>query len=531
MDSNTNMSLISRLNRFKVTKFTPDISHLSSNEKQAVGKLYELATYIDHIYLRQSWDGNEALLKKLEEDTSGTGKLKLELFHLFKGPWDQISGKEPFIENIPSFPPTANFYPLGLTKEDFAKWTSTLCYLEKKEANSFYTVIRKNSDDGSLYSRPYSEEYADLLNPASKLLKEAAALVDDKSLSTFLNERADSFLNQDYLKSELAWLQISKESNLEVTCGPYEVYTDELLSLKSSFELYVHARDMESSKKLDQYTSALSFVEKNLPIPDNYKNKELKATPIVVVNQLFSAGDVSVPMTAAYNLPNDEAAIVKGGSKLVIIKNVQEGKFHNVLEPIAKLVLDPTQSKYVQFDAFFTHILLHEVAHSNGPHFTCNPDIPQQPVRNLMQEFHSALEEAKADITGLFAAELLIQNNKLDGISIESFWVTYLVSAFRSIRFGIHEAHGRGQVIQLNFLLDEGGFAVENGLFKVNFDLISQAVSKLTTKIMILQGDGIKSEVEKYFTKYANIRPDTAHALASLADVPIDIYPIYSNYK
>ncbi|KAJ9054700.1 hypothetical protein DSO57_1011490 [Entomophthora muscae] len=422
-----------------------------------------------------------------------------------------------------------SFYPEDITESEFTSWTGSLSTDEAKLARSFYTVIRRDPTSKKLFYRPYAEEYADLLKPVADLLKEASLLVEDPSLSKFLASRSKSFLDQSYLDSDLDWLNISKNSSLEVTCGPYEVYTDDLLSLKSSFEMYVHARDFDASSQLDKFTSSIKFVEEHLPIPDKYRNKDLKSTPIVVVNQIFSSGDVAVPMTAAYNLPNDEEAIAKGGSKLVIIKNVQEGKFQNVLEPISSLVIDPSQQKYVRFEAFFTHILLHEVAHSNGPHFTCNPEFEPQPIRNVLQELHSAMEEAKADITGLFAAELLTQDKTICDISMEEFWVTYLASAFRSIRFGIHEAHGRGQALQLNYLLDKEGFVVDplTSHFRVQFDKIGQAVKDLTEAIMVLQGDGVKSKVQEFVDTYATIRPPTAKALALLENVPIDINPKY----
>ncbi|KAI0230416.1 hypothetical protein L0F63_000723 [Massospora cicadina] len=523
---------ILKLARFKVSHFAPDLNHLTKDEKLALKKLYHAGKLIDQIYLRQVWAENENLLKKLETDTTEEGTLKLELFHLFKGPWDQVEGKQPFVEGVPKCPPTGNFYPEDITESEFSTWASSLPAEEERLARSFYTVIRRDPTTHKLFYRAYAEEYADLLTPAADLLSEASLLVQDISLSKFLVSRAKAFLDQSYLDSELDWLKISEKSNLEVTCGPYEVYTDDLLSQKSSFAIYVHARDFDASSKLDKFTSSIKFIEEHLPVPDRYRNRELKSTPIVVVNQLFSFGDVAVPMTAAYNLPNDEEAIAKGGSKLVIIKNVQEGKFYNILEPIANVVLDPQQLKQVRFEAFFTHILLHEVAHSNGPHFTCNPDFEAQPVRNVLQEYHSAMEETKADITGLFAAELLIQDKAISDISVEEFWVTYLASIFRSIRFGIHEAHGRGQAIQLNYLLDMEGFAYdfETGRFRVRFEKIAQAVRSLTKEILVLQGDGIKANVKQFIDRYATIRPFTAIALARLADVPIDLNPKYEAY-
>jgi hypothetical protein len=297
------------------------------------------------------------------------------------------------VEGTPARPKGANYYPEDMTTDEFKEWVKALSPAERKEANGYYSVVRR-SQSGTLYTRPYAEEYKDLLEPAAHLLEEAADLVEDKSLETFLRSRAKAFLNNDYLDSEVDWLHISKDSALEITIGPYENYTDELFSLRAAYESYVHVRDFHSSKLLEKF-SDLQFVEDKLPIPDKYKNKELVAAPIVVVNQVYAGGDVAVPTTAAYNLPNDEEAIKRAGSKLVLIKNAQEGKFKHVLTPIANLVIAEDQLKHVVSGAFTTHVLLHEVSHSNGPHHTQEGNT----VRSHLQEYHSAFEEAKAGMS------------------------------------------------------------------------------------------------------------------------------------
>ncbi|KAF0401540.1 MutT/nudix family protein [Gigaspora margarita] len=420
-----------------------------------------------------------------------------------------------------------------MTKEEFESWVGSLEPEQQAKAKGFYHVVKRKEPRGELYLSPYSDEYKDLLGEVAGLLKECSKLVEDESLSKFLRTRAEAFLNNEYLTSEVDWLNISKESRLEVTVGPYEVYTDELFSSKSAFEFYVHARDFEFSKVLEKFSNSLQEVENNLPVPPEYKNNDLRATPIVVVNQLYAAGDVAVPMTAAYNLPNDEEAIKRGGSKLVIIKNVQEGKYHNILEPIARSTIAENQLQHLSFDAFFTHILLHEVAHSNGPHYTIGPN--PVTVRSRLQEYHSAIEEAKADITGLFAAAHLLKIGLLTAPSIQQFYVTYLASAFRSIRFGIKEAHGLGQCIQLNYILLQGGIIYDpiTARFSVNFDTVATAVSNLTKDILILQGNGDKKRVKEFVDMYGEVRKEVKEALSKLEHegIPIDIRPLYEIEK
>ncbi|KAJ2793272.1 hypothetical protein H4R20_006590, partial [Coemansia guatemalensis] len=382
-------------------------------------------------------------------------------------------------------------------------------------------------DGGKLGLVGFAQAYQTLLQPAAKLMREAAKLVSDQSFSEFLRKRGDAFESNTYLESEISWLNISHTSALEAALGPYEVYEDELFSAKAFFEAMVHVRDFKGSQELDKFTSSLELVEKHLPIPDEYRNTKLVPPPIVVVNQVYNGGDTAVPMTAAYNLPNDEEAIERGGSKLTLIKNVQEGKFASVLLPIAEKVLRAGEDmENVNFDAFFTHVLLHEVAHSNGPHRITGTN---DTVRSRLLELYSAFEEAKADITGLFAANLLVEDGTIDNITMRQFYTTYLASAFRSIRFGLTEAHGLGQAMQLNYLLEKGGFTYSeaDGKFGVDMEKISQAVVDLTRDIMLIQGDGDKKRAVEFKSKYGIVSPPVKAALDSMKSVPIDIAPIW----
>ncbi|KAK9768558.1 hypothetical protein K7432_000701 [Basidiobolus ranarum] len=523
---NASLSLENRLSRFKRVELTGNLEQFTKGDLKAVNKLVEAAQLLDRVYIRQMAPGNDQLFDKLVECSKEQPEL-LQLFKLFRGPWDLVDQEEPFIEGVKARPDTANFYPPDMSKDEFESWLRTLSVEKRQEAEGFYHVIKRD-ERRNLYVVPYSVEYKDLLEPASKLLQEASNLVSDPSLGRFLSNRGRSFLTNEYLESELDWVNVSDKSPLEITVGPYETYDDKMNSYKASFEIFIHARDFESSALLKVFEESLPEVEAHLPIDEKYKNKQLRSTPIVVVNELFNGGDATVPMTAAYNLPNDEQAIKRGGSKLVIIKNVQERKFENILVKIAELLLDPEQMKYVNFEAFFNHILLHEVSHSNGPHETVQS--PIVPIRSKLQEYHSTLEEAKADITGLFAAKLLSDKGSFKQVSMESFYVTYLASAFRSIRFGLNEAHGRGQAAQLNYLIDQGGFVYDSASerFRVDFLKIEKAVENLVKEIMVIQGDGEKYKAEKFLNTYGINRGYTKLALKKLENIPIDIQPRFT---
>ncbi|KAF9994477.1 hypothetical protein BGZ65_009891, partial [Modicella reniformis] len=471
----TSKPLDRQLSRFKEIQVggAQHLNRLTAGDREAIPLLVKVGRLIDYIYIRQHWSGNEALHAHIHGLEPRDPKLDLGLW-LFKGPWGL--DEEKFIKSIkeqdpdgqvhqkihiPHDPPQCgSYYPDDIKKEEYLAWVEGLEGQAKLDAQSFYRVVRRNTTTGQLYTLPYSEEYKDFLIPAAQLLKEAAELVSDSSLAKFLRSRAESFITNEYTDSDVDWLRISKDSPLDVTCGPYENYADKMFSIRAAFEFYLHARDFASSDILAKFSSRLQDMEDQLPVDELYKTKGLLPPAIVTVNQLYSGGDVAVPMTAAYNLPNDEMTIKIAGSKLVIIKNVQEGKFDKVLRPIAEQVLDTDQLKKVQFEAFFQHVLMHEVAHSLGPHFLVHDK--ETKVRTALQEHHSAMEEAKADIVGLYAVGLLIKDGSLSGgPDAESFYITYLASAFRSIRFGITEAHGLGQAMQFEYLKEQGGFAYD----------------------------------------------------------------------
>ncbi|KAG0232979.1 hypothetical protein BGW42_007792 [Actinomortierella wolfii] len=527
------------------------LGRLTEGDRKALPLLVQVGELMDKIYIRQRWSQNERLHdyiqnhKKDDPNTAPLPEKKERLLlglHLFKGPWGL--DEERFIDSIVSHdgskveieikkepPQNGHFYPDDMTMEEYQAWVATLSDQEKLDAESYYHVVKRDPATGKLYTVPYSIEYKEFLEPAAKLLTEASELVSDASLTKFLRSRAEAFASNDYTDSDVDWLRISPESTLEVTVGPYENYTDKILSLRAAYEFYVHARDFESSAILEKFSSRLQYIEDKLPIDEPYKAKGLFPPAIVAVNQLYSGGDVAVPMTAAYNLPNDEKPIAIAGSKLVIIKNVQEGKFEQVLRPIAEQVLDQDQLGLVTFDSFFNHVLMHEVAHSNGPHFLVHDK--KATVRSALEEYHSSMEEAKADIAGLWAIALLLKDGTLDGKpNAASYYVTFLASAFRSIRFGITEAHGLGQCMQFEFLMEQGGFEYNSntGKFRVNLDKIEDAVTALTNKIMVLQGDGDKAAVKAFVDKYGKISPEVGKALAHLEElgIPVDVYPKYS---
>jgi hypothetical protein len=510
--------------RFAPVELTADVSALPGNERQALAKLVEAAKVFDALFLRQVWEGNEAMLIDLVRDDSPLGRARRHYFLINKGPWSRLDQNRPFVPGAPEKPEDANFYPAGATKEEVEGWFKTLSPAERTRATGFFTTIRRGPD-GRFIAVPYSLEYQGEVAHVAGLLREAAALTTQPTLKNFLEMRAASLLSNDYYDSDVAWMEL--DASIEPTIGPYEVYEDAWFNYKAAFEAFITLRDDAETAKLARFGAELQEIENNLPIDPKYRNPKLGAmAPIRVVNTVFSSGDANRGVqTAAFNLPNDERVIAEKGSKRVMLKNNQEAKFRMVLQPIAQVALAADDRQHVSFDAFFTHILMHELMHGLGPH-NINVGGRATTVRQEFKDTYSTIEEAKADVSGLFALQLLVNRQKLDKALDQTMYVTYLASMFRSIRFGITEAHGRGVAIQLNYFLDNGGVTVaQDGTFAVNPERIRQNVTDLTRDIMTMQAAGDYNAARQMMEQLGVVRPQVQAVLDRLTSVPVDIEP------
>jgi hypothetical protein len=515
--------------RFAPTEIGADVSKLSAGDRNVLVKLVEASKIIDALFLRQVWAGNGAMLLDLVRDETPEGRARLHYVLINKGPWSRLDHDMVFVSGAPPKPEGANFYPPGASKNELDRWMRSLPEAARARATSFFTVIRHAPGDANGYTAvPYSVEYQGELARVRSLLHEAANLTTEPTLKAFLMKRGDAFLTDDYYESDVAWMEL--KGAIEPTIGPYEVYEDELFNYKAAFESYVTIRDEAESAKLQELAGELQDIENNLPIDPKYRNPRLGSlAPILVVNEIFAAGDGNrAVQTAAFNLPNDERVVHEKGTKRVMLKNVQDAKFAKTLVPISKVVLAAADQKDVSFDAFFTHILVHELMHGLGPH-TITIGGRQTTVRQEMKETSSALEEAKADISGLFAIQHLIDKGVMPKSLERTLYTTYLASAFRSIRFGVNEAHGRGIAIQLNYLLDHGGFTERpDGTFAVNRAGIKDAVAGLTREIMTIQAEGNYAKSKELAERLGVVRPTVRKALDRLSAVPVDIEPRFT---
>jgi hypothetical protein len=347
-----------------------------------------------------------------------------------------MESNKAFLNDVPKEKvPGGGYYPEDMTKAEFEGWLKGLSELDKVKAQGFFSVIHRDQEK-KLYSVNYSQEYKEFLKPAAELLKEAAELTDNSSLKRFLNLRAEAFLTDNYYESDVAWMDL--DAPVEVTIGPYETYEDELYGYKAAFEAFVTLTNVQESQKLNKFSSYLQELENNLPIEEKFRNKKIGSmAPIRVVDEIYTSGEARRGVaTAAFNLPNDEKVIKEKGSKRVMLKNVQQAKFDKVLSEISKKVLSPKDQKEVQFEPFFTHILMHELMHGIGPH---NIKLGEREtnVRMELKDQYSSIEEAKADITGLFALQYLMDKGVIDKSMQRTMYTTFLASSVRSVRFGI----------------------------------------------------------------------------------------------
>jgi hypothetical protein len=510
--------------RFAPVDIRVDLSALPADERAALGHLVEAARIVDALFLRQRSPATPAQLLALVGDDSALGRARLAYFALNKGPWSELDHDQPFIPGAVVKPGGGNFYPLDATREEIDAWMRTLSGAEHTAATGFFTTIRR-TPDGKLTAVPYSMEYQGELAELARQLREAAALTQQPTLKRYLETRAAAFLSNDYYASDIAWMEL--DASIEPTIGPYEVYEDEWFNFKAAFEAFIAVTDAGETAQLARFGKELQGLENRLPIDPKYRRAKLGGlAPIRVVNVVVSAGDGDHGIqTAAFNLPNDERVVAEKGSKRVMLKNYQQAKFEKVLQPIAAIALTPEDRTRVAFEPFFTHILMHELMHGLGPQ-TITVNGRATTVRQELKELNGTLEEAKADISGLWALQQLMDKGVLDKRDERSMYVTFLASSFRTLRFGLNEAHAKGMALQVNYLLDHGAIRIgDDGRFSLDLAKTKKAVTGLTHDIMTLQARGDYAGVKALLDRMVVIRPEVQRVLDQLSGLPVDIAP------
>lgn len=511
-------------------EITFDDSALNENQKKALPLLVKAAGYMDKIFRQQVYDKNDAILKELTEGKNPDYKTLKEYFLVNAGPFDRLNKSNPFINLSETKPAGANYYPADVTKEEVEAHLKANPGDEAAFSSNF-TVIRRK--EGKLVAIPYAEFYKDLLDPAAKLMKEAAGILDNPSLKKFLVSRADAFASNDYYQSDIDWMDL-KDHKIEIVIGPYEVYEDGLFGYKAAFECFITIVDEAASKQQEVLGNYLNDMEKNLPIDDKYKNfTRGQESPFIVADEVFTGGDTKAgTQTIAFNLPNDERVREAKGCKKVMLRNICRAKFDKCYMPVAKEAISEADLALVAFDSYFNHIMLHEVAHGLGPG-TIEIDGKKTTVNKELKELYSVIEEAKADITGLYTLNFMIEKGVYPKEMKKNLYSTYLGGIFRSVRFGLEKAHGGANAIQLNYLQEKGGFTFDEatGRFAVNNEKIADAVKQLTTEVLMIEALGDYAQAKEFIGKYKNISSQLQSVLDKVKQVPRDIRPIYAIEK
>ncbi len=512
--------------QFAVVDMNPDTSFLSDEERAVINKLNQVGNLMSEIYLRQRSEMNPVWREEIAASDIENKKLVLDLFDLHFGPWDTLDHNKPFYGDTP-MPEGAAFYPSDMTRDEFEDWLKA--HPEDEEAfTSGYTVIRRDGD--RLVAIAYSDHYREWLEPAAALMREAAEITTNESLKRFLSLRAESFLNDDYFESEMAWMDL--EGPIEAAIGPYEVYTDNLFGYKTAFEAFITVKNPEESAALAKYKHFLRDMEANLPVDESYKNfKRGFESPIAAADQVHGGGD-NVPgvQTIAFNLPNDERVREAKGAKKVILNNVLGAKFDRILNPMAEAVLVDDQAGLLVKKYMTNETLFHELAHSLGPGSIIK-DGEETTVSAELKELYTQTEEGKADVMGAYNILYMMERGELPVAEKENFLATYFVGLFRAMRFGVNEAHGRGAAFQYRYFKEADAFEWDKAeeKFRLNFPVLEQAISDLTRDIVIVQGDGDYDKAKAFLDKYAKLDENAKHIIASLTFLPVDIQPIYAD--
>ena len=453
-----------------------DLSHLSTGDRQMVGLLIEAARVMDGLFWKQAYGDRAALLAGIADPAAR------RFAEINYGPWDRLDDDTPFVDGVGEKPAGANFYPADMTVEEYEA-------LDDPAKASQYTVLRRDAQ-GALVVVPYSREYEAELRRAAGLLRRAADLSSDWEFAGYLRRRADALLSDDYLESDMAWMDM-KSNPVELVIGPIETYEDKLHGAKAAFEAYVLVKDQEWSARLARFAAFLPDLQRGLPVPDAYKQETPGSSAVLnAYDALFYAGDCNAgAKTIAINLPNDERVQLEKGTRRLQLKNAMRAKFDAILEPIADELIAPEQRGQVTFDAFFANTMFHEVAHGLGIKNTIQQ---RGSVREALREHFSAIEEGKADILGLYMITALTERGELERERLMDNYVTFLAGIFRSVRFGASSAHGRANMVRFNYFREQGAFVRDEatGTYAVDFAAMQRAVASLSRLLLTLQGDG-----------------------------------------
>nr|WP_306436017.1 Zn-dependent hydrolase [Odoribacter splanchnicus] len=491
---------------------TTDLSKLTEKEKQMLPLLIEAADQMEAIYWQTAYGDKEQLFEGI------TDSALIKYLSINYGPWDRLDANRPFLETAGPKPLGANFYPQDMTKSEFEA-------LQDPRKTDWYSIVRRD-EKGALKVIPYHEAYPEQIRKAASLLKQAAQLAEDEGLRNYLTLRSEALLTDDYLKSDLAWMDM-KDNTLDIVIGPIETYEDALFGYKASHSGQILVKDKDWSKKLSLYAQYLPKLQENLPVPAAYKKEKANANPDMnAYDVIYYAGDCNAgSKNIAINLPNDPRVHAAKGSRKLQLKNSMQAKFDKMVVPIARLVIDPEQQKHIRFDAFFENTMFHEVAHGLGVKYTLQGN---QDVRGALKDNYTSIEEGKADILGLFCITKLAEWGVIQNKDLMDNYVTFIAGIFRSCRFGAASAHGKANMMQFAHFIESGAITrdTDKGYYTIDFEKMKKDIEIIAGEYITLEGDGDYDKASQLIAAKGIVSPILQKDLDRIAQagIPKDIY-------
>jgi hypothetical protein len=491
---------------------TTDISHLSDNEREMLQLLFEAADIMDGLFWQENYGDNAELMARIGDNPD-----LIKLATIAYGPWDGLDGNKSFVEGIGPKPAGAQFYPVDMTDEE---WNA----FDDPNKTSQYTMIVRD-ENGALKCVWYHDYFAEQIKRTASLLDDASELAGDEEFSEYLKLRAKALRTDEYFESDMQWMDV-RNNNIDMVIGPIENYTDARFGIKAAHEAFILIKDQEWTKQLARYAQFVPELQKQLPVPEEYK-KEVPGSDVdlAAYDVVYYAGDCNAnSKTIAINLPNDECVQLQRGTRKLQLKNAMQAKFEKILDPIAKELMTPESMEHIKFDAFFANVMFHETAHGMGIKETITG---KGSVREALGNQYSAIEEAKADVLGLYLVTKLAEMGEYTNTTMEDNYTTFMAGIFRSVRFGAASAHGKANMLTFNYFQNEGAFTRnENGLYAIDFEKMKVAVEKLAGDILKCQGNGDYEAAKAWMGEMSVIHPELQADLDRVneAGIPVDIY-------
>ena len=525
--------LAERVAKFKLVHMPFNSVGLTAREKEMVAKLVDASGLLDCIYWRQNDPEGLKLYLSLANSNDPQDELLRRYLKINGSRFDLIDDDKPFVGTQP-MPPGRGFYK-GISKretlENFVKEHPET----KSSIFSPYTIVETrvhlNSDESaaqfSLVAVPYHVAFKEFLEPMAADLREAAALSDDPAFAKFLRLRADALLTDDYYASDIAWLDL-ENPKFDVVFAPYEVYDDSLLGVKTTYGASVMIRNDAESEKLALYQKYVPDLQEALPLPAaDLPSKRGKQSPMEVVDSPYRAGDLLHGYQAvADNLPNDPRIHEEKGSKKMFWKNFMDARVNYIILPLAQRTMRSDQAAMASGEGYLADTIMHEISHGLGPTFAHTAQGKVQ-INEAIGSSYSALEESKADVVGEFCYGWLIDHGVLLKERRNITYASYVAGIFRTVRFGVAEAHGAGEIMQFNYYAEQGAIGRDpaTGLYVIDFDKMPAAIASLAMELLEQEATGDRARTDAWFKKYRAMPAELSALLAKTSDIPVDIDP------